>query len=105
MTDVTLVTKRPFKPIDIEIRNVTRYSYGQTEDGEIVIWALGEAGWFELRPRNTYEDLFREMTEAVEILYFITDIYNEPRKKGGGPTAALIFQEVSFSPDSRNNAH
>ena len=95
-TDVTLVVKRPFKPLDIEIRDVTRFSYGQTEDGEIVIWALGLAGWFELRPRKNYEKIFRDMQEAVEILYFITDIYNEPRKRGGGPAAALIFQEVSL---------
>ncbi|KAF2653860.1 hypothetical protein K491DRAFT_602041 [Lophiostoma macrostomum CBS 122681] len=87
--------RKPLKPVDIEVRNVTRYSYGQTEDGETVLWALGEAGWFELRPRPSYEEHFQEMMEAVEILYFITDIYNEPRKKGGGPTAPLIFQEYA----------
>ena len=34
------------------------------------------------------------MIQAVELLYFITDIYSEPRKKGGGPTARLVYQEV-----------
>lgn len=73
---------------------MTRFSYGQTQDGEVVIWALGEAGWFELRPHESYEDIHDDMKEAVEILYFVSDIYNESRKKGGGPSASLIFQEV-----------
>jgi hypothetical protein len=35
------------------------------------------------------------MVEAVELLYFIADIYNQPRKKGGGPSARLIYQEYA----------
>ncbi|KAH7138882.1 hypothetical protein B0J11DRAFT_27382 [Dendryphion nanum] len=89
------LVKKPFKPIEIEIRNVTRFSYGQTQDGETVIWALGAAGWFELRPSRSYKETFDDMVQAVEILYFITDIYNEPRKRGGGPSAQLIFQEYA----------
>lgn len=91
-----VVAKRPFKPVDVEIRNVTRFSYGQTQDGEIVIWALGEAGWFELRPSRAYSNSFQNMMQAVECLYFITDIYSEaPQKRGGGPSAQLIFQEYA----------
>ncbi|KAF2734473.1 hypothetical protein EJ04DRAFT_466552 [Polyplosphaeria fusca] len=87
--------KKPFKPVDLEITNVMRYSYGQTPDGDVVIWALGKAGWFELEPSRAYNNLYKDMVEAVQILYFITDIYNEPRKRGGGPTAQLIFQEYA----------
>lgn len=64
-------------------------------DGEFVIWALGEAGWFEIRPAPHYQALFNDMVEAVELLYFIMDIHDGPRKRGGGPNAQLIFQEVS----------
>jgi hypothetical protein len=64
-------------------------------DGELVIWALGEAGWFELRPARHYKALYDDMVEAVELLYFITDIYNQPRKRGGGPSARLIYQEYA----------
>lgn len=39
--------------------------------------------------------MFADMVQAVELLYFVTDIHNEPRKKGGGPAAELIFREVS----------
>jgi hypothetical protein len=41
------------------------------------------------------------MVQAVELLYFITDIYSEPRKRGGGPTARLIYQEVRALPQRR----
>ncbi|KAF2111359.1 hypothetical protein BDV96DRAFT_582045 [Lophiotrema nucula] len=90
-----LLLKKPFRPLDITIENVTRYSYGQTEDGEIMIWALGESGWFEIRPARNYREIYGDMVQAVEILYFITDIYSEPRKRGGGPSAGLIFQEYA----------
>jgi len=72
-----------------------RFSYGQMTDGELVIWALGEAGWFEIRPAPSYKAIYEDMVEAVELLYFITDIYNQPRKRGGGPSAQLIFQEYA----------
>ncbi|KAF2281148.1 uncharacterized protein EI97DRAFT_409689 [Westerdykella ornata] len=89
------LVKKPLRPTDIVIREVTRFSYGQTEDGETVIWALGAAGWYELRPGRAYKDIYDGMVQAVEILYFVTDIYNEPRKKGGRPSAQLIWQEYA----------
>jgi hypothetical protein len=94
LTDATTVLKKPYKPVDIEIRNVTRFSYGEMTDGAHVIWALGKAGWFEIRPTAGYRPIFENMVRAVELLYFVTDIYSEPRKRGGGPSAQLIFQEV-----------
>lgn len=87
--------KKPYKPTEIAIRNVTRYSYAQMTDGTYMIWALGEAGWFEIQPAAHYQAAYDDMLQAVQLLYFVTDIYNEPRKKGGGPSASLIYQEVS----------
>ncbi|KAH7371041.1 hypothetical protein BKA66DRAFT_514456 [Pyrenochaeta sp. MPI-SDFR-AT-0127] len=87
--------KRPYKPTDIEIRNVTRFSYGEMTDGAYVIWAQGKAGWFEIRPAARYKPIFDDMTQAVELLYFVTDIYSGPRKRGGGPSAQLVFQEYA----------
>ncbi|KAF2796047.1 hypothetical protein K505DRAFT_323629 [Melanomma pulvis-pyrius CBS 109.77] len=99
------LVQKPFKPIDIEIRGVTRYSYGQTTDGDMMIWALGKAGWFEIQPSRSYKVLYQDMVQAVEILYFVTDIYNEPRKRGGGPSAELIFQEYAEDPRFTCNTH
>lgn len=87
--------KKPFKPTDVVVRDVTRYAYAQMDDGTYMIWALGEAGWFEIRPAAHYTAIYNDMIQAVEILFFVTDIYNEPRKRGGGPSASLIYQEVS----------
>ena len=64
-------------------------------DGSYVLWALGEAGWFEIQPAAHYNAMFDDMLQAVEILYFVTDIYNEPRKRGGGPSFSLICQEYA----------
>ena len=89
-----VVLKRPYKPVDIEIRNVTRFSYGEMTDGEFVIWAQGKAGWFEIRPAPHYKSIYEDMVQAVQLLYFVTDIYGEPRKRGGGPSPQLIYQEV-----------
>ncbi|KAF1834727.1 hypothetical protein BDW02DRAFT_639168 [Decorospora gaudefroyi] len=87
--------KKPYKPTRVEIRDVTRFSYGQMTDGAYVIWAQGKAGWFEIRPTTQYKAIFDDMVQAVELLYFVTDIYSEPRKRGGGPSAQLIFQEYA----------
>jgi len=96
-TDAIVVLNKPYKPVDIEIRNVTRFSYGEMTDGDFVIWAQGKAGWFEIRPAPHYKSIYEDMVQAVQLLYFVTDIYNEPRKKGGGPSLQLIYQEVSIS--------
>jgi hypothetical protein len=100
LTDAITVLKKPYKPTEIEIRNVTRYSYGEMTDGAYVIWAQGKAGWFEISPSTQYKPLFDDMVQAVEILYFVTDIHSEPRKRCGGPSAQLVFQEVSTIPRS-----
>jgi hypothetical protein len=93
-TNAQLVLNKPQKSIDIEIRGVTRFSYGELTDGDFAIWAEGKAGWFEIRPAPHYERIYADMIQAVQILYFVTDIYNEPRKSGRGPKHQLIFQEV-----------
>jgi hypothetical protein len=91
------VLHKSSKPVEIELRSVTRFSYGELTDGEFAIWAEGKAGWFELRPAPHYAQIYEDMMQAVQLLYFVTDIYNEPRKRGGGPSPQLIFQEVSAS--------
>ncbi|KAF1847061.1 uncharacterized protein K460DRAFT_402425 [Cucurbitaria berberidis CBS 394.84] len=92
---VKYLLKKPYKPVEIDIRNVARFSYGEMTDGAYVIWAQGKAGWFEIRPADHYKPIFDDMVQAVELLYFVSDIYNEPRKRGGGPSAQLIFKEYA----------
>ena len=74
-----------------------RYSYAQTvETGEIILWALGESGWLEIRPARSYKAIFQDMIQAIELLYFVADVHSEPRKRGGGPSVDSVFQEVWF---------
>ncbi|KAI4615569.1 uncharacterized protein J4E87_009027 [Alternaria ethzedia] len=87
--------KKPYKPMEIEVRHVTRFSYGEMTDGAYVIWAQGQAGWFEIRPTAQYKPIYDQMVQAVELLYFVTDIYGESRKKSSGPSAELVFQEYA----------
>ncbi|UPX15050.1 uncharacterized protein EKO05_0005515 [Ascochyta rabiei] len=89
------LVKKPYKPTDIAVRNVTRYAYAELPDQTFLIWALGEAGWFEIQPAPQYKAIYDDMLQAVQLLYFVTDIYNEPRKRGGGPGASLIYQEYA----------
>lgn len=89
------VVKKPYRPVDLVIRGVTRYSYGKFTDGEVVVWAQGDAGHYLLRPARQYTDMYAAMLQAIELLYFMADIYNEPRKRGGGPSAQLVFQEYA----------
>lgn len=64
---------RTIPPIDIS--NVTRYSYGQYDDGSFAIWALGRASWFEIRPSRAYKEIYDDMLEAIEIFYFLKDTH------------------------------
>lgn len=78
------------KPVDIEVSNVTRFAYALDEsNGEIIIWAAGEAGWFEVRPARSYKEIFGDMQVSIKLLYFAADLYN-----GGKPSTEMVFQEV-----------
>ncbi|KAF1970635.1 hypothetical protein BU23DRAFT_600770 [Bimuria novae-zelandiae CBS 107.79] len=91
----TCLVKKPYRPVDLTIRGVTRFSYGKFTDGEVAVWAQGEAGHYLIRPARQYQDVYDSMVQAVELLYFLADVYNEPRKRGGGPSAQLVFQEYA----------
>ena len=101
LTYAPAVIQKPHTPIDIQVRNVTRFSYGELRNGSYVVWAQGKAGWFEFQPAAHYKAVFDGMIRAVEILYFVTDIYHEPRKRGAGPSAQLIFKEVRAQSEAR----
>ncbi|KAH9877936.1 hypothetical protein J1614_003153 [Plenodomus biglobosus] len=90
--------KKPYKPMEIEIRNVSRFSYGEMNDGTLALWAEGGAGWFHIVPAPQYKPIYDGMICAVQILYFVTDMYKEPRKRGGGPSAQLILREYAEDP-------
>lgn len=73
-----LVLNRRFHdslPARITVSSVQTFSYGQADTGTIILWAGGNAGWFELAPSRTYKSIFDADCEAVKCLYFIADLY------------------------------
>lgn len=78
------------KRVSIEVANVRFFSYGQYSDGGVAIWAPGRAGWFTIRPSRSYKAIYENMTEAVQIFYFIADAYRNPRKTGRGRNATTL---------------
>ncbi|KAK7627660.1 hypothetical protein IWX47DRAFT_787764 [Phyllosticta citricarpa] len=86
----------------IEVRNVTRFAYGQYDDGEVAIWAAGEAGWFKLLPSRSYRSVFEGMVEAINLLYYLADVYREGEHDG---SAKAIFKRIAKDrPDKYRSA-
>lgn len=49
-------------------------------DGRAVIWAAGAAGWYKILPADTYQDIYKEMYEAIEALHFLIDCYGSEKR-------------------------
>lgn len=91
-------------PVMIEATNVGLFSYGQYEEGEVALWAAGEAGWFEIKPSRAYRDIFKEMVQAVECLYFAADFYRDlDKSKMKKLGIDAVFEQVCGSVIQRNN--
>lgn len=63
------------------VDNVVTYSFSQFKDGTLGFWAGGQAGWFEVKtPAREYRPIFKEMTEATSMFYFVADKFKNCRK-------------------------
>lgn len=84
-------------PVDIRVPDIQRFAYGQYDDGEVAVWALGKAGWYKIQPSRKYKDVFRQMMEAINALYFAVDYYRQNKRlnKRQAPVENL-FQGVCF---------
>ena len=88
--------------VSITIENVYRFSYGQFESGEIAFWAPGKAGWFEITPSRKYRTVYKDMAEAINILYFIVDMFRETTRKQMRQTSPdTIFEK--YAEDATHN--
>ncbi|KAI9667536.1 MAG: hypothetical protein M1821_000352 [Bathelium mastoideum] len=88
------------RTIPLEITGVDRYSYGIYDDGGIDVWATGLAGHFKIQPSRAYKHIYKDMVEAVRVLYFIADLHRgqsgKPKTMGKmAPSAQNIFSEYS----------
>lgn len=84
---------RPHVSLAIEVSDVRLFSYGAYRDGTIGLWAGGKAGWYHITPSTAYKSTFKEMIEAVNLLYFIADTY-------AAPQSIVKGADASSTPDS-----
>lgn len=68
-------------PCAIQVQSVRSFSYGQYDSGEVSFWAAGKAGWLEIKPVRPYKDIYNDMTEAINILYFAADFFRGRKSK------------------------
>lgn len=82
----------------IFIPKVYTYSLEVKNDGKIIIWVLGNCGWYALSPAKEYQQIFEQMLEKTKIWLFLENkyvpsIYYRGKKKLKG-TAQDVFIEV-----------
>ncbi|KAF2213898.1 hypothetical protein CERZMDRAFT_95926 [Cercospora zeae-maydis SCOH1-5] len=77
------------KRAKVELHDVRQFAFGE-DDGQSAIWAAGKAGWHRLHPARKYEKIYREMCEAVQMLYYIVDAYKTERYEGKGKNKTLL---------------
>ncbi|KAF9884596.1 hypothetical protein FE257_001418 [Aspergillus nanangensis] len=65
----------------IVLDNVTHFAYGQHNDGEVGFWVAGQAGWFSISPARGYRNMFNDVVEAIDLLYFLADRHQPKRRK------------------------
>lgn len=82
----------------IFIPKVYTYSLEVKNDGKIIIWVLGNCGWYALSPAKEYQPIFEQMLEKTKIWLFLENkyvpsIYYRGKKKLKG-TAQDVFIDV-----------
>ena len=65
----------------LKIEIVTNYSFGQSDEGNPVIWAAGKAGWYEISPSDRYLTHYNDTVEAIDMFYFMVDQQQKLPKK------------------------
>ncbi|KAK8248959.1 hypothetical protein IWZ00DRAFT_312089 [Phyllosticta capitalensis] len=96
-----LINSQP-RGTQLVVRNVTRFAYGQYEDGEVAIWAAGEAGWYKIKPSRSFRSIFEGMVDAIDVLYYLADVYREGDLDG---SAKGIFNRLAKErPEKYQNA-
>ncbi|KAF6823891.1 defective in methylation-7 protein-like protein [Colletotrichum musicola] len=91
----------------IETKQCLRYAIGENDTGTYGAWALGAAGWYEIRPPSaTYKPIYDRMVEGVSIYYTVMTAIEEHmaqegkgkkgkgRKKKSGTHNELSIEEV-----------
>lgn len=92
-----LLLRHSYTPTQpIEITHVREFSYGQYEDQSVDLWAAGEAGWYTINPSRAYKDIYRDMVQAIKLLYYAADTYREEKRYSDLDAPELFRRVIIF---------
>lgn len=78
----------------IQILDCQGFSIGS---GPITVWASGQSGWFEIRPSEAYQAMYNNMTEAITLYYFLTELYEDLKARAQrGSHKSLSIDKILF---------
>lgn len=76
-SDLGLVCRPTHRSGYIEIQKSWSYSIGYGPYP--VVWASGEAGWFEINPAPQYRAMYDKMCQGITLYYMVMDVYETAR--------------------------
>ena len=97
-----------YHKLHIKIEHVTRFSFGQYDDGKAVVWAAGKCGWYEIIPGPQYHTHYADIAEAINLFYFLVDqrmVSGHSTKGCDIPTFCREYQkEINYRVDDEEEA-
>lgn len=99
---LTLGTVSKLYKEEFVIPETYTYSLEIKDDGAIIIWVLGNCGWYALSPAKEYKSIFDQMVEKTKIWLFIEAKYlssiHKRKKKLRGTTNELYTEVCAYIP-------
>ena len=89
-----VVRKIPKEGVQLEIQNVRFYAFDSSDDGDIILWAAGGAGWYEIHAAMEYLPVYEGMTEAVQLLHSLEDKYRHAKLAKGRKNYSGTVEDV-----------
>lgn len=70
----------------IALENVEYTSIGYTyESRTFVLWVLGQAGWYDVRPSKEYRGIFNDMCHVIALRFFVEEWHYPTEPKPADP--------------------
>lgn len=63
--------------------------FSMADNPNMTIWAGGKAGWFEIQPDPSYQDVYDRMSEGVLLYFFLCDTYTENKARKAKGSKAM----------------
>jgi hypothetical protein len=67
----------------VEVSDVKAFSIAEDP---LTLWAAGKAGWYEIKPSKSYQRIYDEMIEGIDLYWFLRTTHETAREKAKGKT-------------------